>query len=163
GPFRTWSVFHRWKKQYPAIGLLTQPGRPGQFSRASQTLATSPDRQQSAWRLMDIPITGSRPTTCRLALGRSPRAPPWLPCNSWSRSSRRRHVHYRGRNSAPGYHCCGKDLVNGRDVYCLNMGGTVIEQAVANAFLEAITPAAIEAIRLSVEQLQATTTPLYRN
>ena len=36
---------------------------------------------------------------------------------------RRLHVHYRGRNSAPGYHCAGKDLVNGRGVYCLNVGG----------------------------------------
>ena len=61
---------------------------------------------------------------------------------------RRLHVHYRGRNSAPGYHCAGKDLVAGRGVYCLNVGGTVIEQAVANAFLKAITPAAIEAMRL---------------
>jgi DNA invertase Pin-like site-specific DNA recombinase len=68
---------------------------------------------------------------------------------------RRLHVHYRGRNSAPGYHCAGKDLVNGRGVYCLNVGGTAIEQAVARAFLEAITPAAIEATRLSVEQLQS--------
>jgi hypothetical protein len=68
---------------------------------------------------------------------------------------RRLHVHYRGRNSAPGYHCCGKDLVNGRGVYCLNVGETVIEQAVAETFLQAITPAAIEATRLSVEQLQA--------
>ena len=68
---------------------------------------------------------------------------------------RRLHVHYRGRNSAPGYHCAGKDLVNGRGVYCLNVGGMVIEQAVADAFLQAITPAAIEAVRLSVEQLEA--------
>ena len=68
---------------------------------------------------------------------------------------RRLHVHYRGRNSTPGYHCAGKDLVAGRGVYCLNVGGTVIEHAVANAFLEAITPAAIEAMRLSVEQLQS--------
>jgi DNA invertase Pin-like site-specific DNA recombinase len=68
---------------------------------------------------------------------------------------RRLHVHYRGRNSTPGYHCAGKDLVNGRGVYCLNVGGTRIEQAVADAFLQAITPAAIEAMRLSVEQLQA--------
>jgi DNA invertase Pin-like site-specific DNA recombinase len=68
---------------------------------------------------------------------------------------RRLHVHYRGRNSVPGYHCCGKDLVNGRGVYCLNVGGMVIEQAVADAFLQAITPAAIEATRLSIEQLQA--------
>ena len=68
---------------------------------------------------------------------------------------RRLHVHYRGRNSTPGYHCCGKDLVNCRGVYCLNVGGIVIEQAVADAFLRAITPAAIEATRLSVEQLQS--------
>lgn len=67
---------------------------------------------------------------------------------------RRLHVHYRGRNSAPGYHCAGKDLVNGRGVYCLNVGGMVIEQAVADAFLEAVTPAAVEATMLSVQQLQ---------
>jgi DNA invertase Pin-like site-specific DNA recombinase/predicted DNA-binding transcriptional regulator AlpA len=68
---------------------------------------------------------------------------------------RRLHVHYRGRNSAPGYHCAGKDLVNGRGVYCLNVGGTLIEQTVADAFLEAITPAAVEAMRLTAEQLQS--------
>jgi hypothetical protein len=68
---------------------------------------------------------------------------------------RRLMVHYRGRNSTPGYHCAGKDLVNGRGVYCLNVGGMVIEQAVANAFLEAVTPAAVEATMLSVQQLQA--------
>jgi DNA invertase Pin-like site-specific DNA recombinase len=67
---------------------------------------------------------------------------------------RRLHVHYRGRNSTPGYHCAGKDLVNGRGVYCLTVGGLAIEQAVTDAFLEAITPAAIEATRLSVELLQ---------
>jgi hypothetical protein len=63
--------------------------------------------------------------------------------------------HYRGRNSAPGYHCAGKDIVDGRGQYCLNVGGMVIEQAVANAFLEAVTPAAVEATMLSVLQLQA--------
>jgi uncharacterized protein YndB with AHSA1/START domain/predicted DNA-binding transcriptional regulator AlpA len=68
---------------------------------------------------------------------------------------RRLHVHYRGRNSAPGYHCAGKDLVNGRGVYCLNVGGMAIEQAVVCAFLEAITPATIQAVRLSVEQLES--------
>jgi DNA invertase Pin-like site-specific DNA recombinase/predicted DNA-binding transcriptional regulator AlpA len=68
---------------------------------------------------------------------------------------RRLMTHYRGRNSTPGYHCAGNDLVNGRGVYCLNVSGLAIEQAVASAFLEAITPAAIEAVRLSVGQLQA--------
>jgi hypothetical protein len=68
---------------------------------------------------------------------------------------RRLHVHYRGRTSASGYHCSGKDLVQGRGVYCLSIGGSVIEQAVADAFLQAITPAAIDATRLSIEQLLA--------
>jgi hypothetical protein len=68
---------------------------------------------------------------------------------------RRLHTHYRGRNSTPGYHCAGKDLVNGRGVYCLNVAGSGIDKAVSNAFLEAVTPAALEALRLSVEQLQA--------
>jgi hypothetical protein len=68
---------------------------------------------------------------------------------------RRLMVHYRGRNSAPGYHCAGKDIVDGRGQYCLHVGGMVIEQAVANAFLEAVTPAAVEATMLSIQQLQA--------
>jgi hypothetical protein len=36
---------------------------------------------------------------------------------------RRLHTHYRGRNATPGYHCSGKDIVQGRGVYCLNVGG----------------------------------------
>jgi len=64
-------------------------------------------------------------------------------------------THYRGRNSTPGYHCAGKDIVDGRGQYCLTIGGLAIEQAVANAFLEAVTPAAVEASMLSVQQLQA--------
>jgi len=68
---------------------------------------------------------------------------------------RRLHTHYRGRNSTPGYHCAGKDLVNGRGIYCLNVGGIGIDKAVSNAFLEAVTPAGVGALRLSLEQLQA--------
>src|SRR6202795_2894033 len=67
---------------------------------------------------------------------------------------RRLHTHYRGRNSTPGYHCAGKDIVEGRGQYCLTTGGLAIEQAVTNTFLEAVTPAAVEAMRLTVEQLQ---------
>ena len=48
---------------------------------------------------------------------------------------RRLHTHYRGRNSSPGYHCSGKDIVQGRGVYCLNVGGVQIDQAVVEAFL----------------------------
>ena len=71
------------------------------------------------------------------------------------RCGRRLHTHYRGRNSTPGYHCAGKDLVNGRGVYCFNLGGLAIDRAVADAFLTAVTPAAVEATLLSVQQLQS--------
>src|SRR5262249_10691334 len=54
----------------------------GQFPRVSQTVATSPDWQQSPRRLVDILITGSRPITELTALDGSllagpPRAP-WI-------------------------------------------------------------------------------------
>jgi hypothetical protein len=39
---------------------------------------------------------------------------------------------------------------DGRDVYRLNVGGPAIEQAVANAFLEAVTSPALEAMPLTV-------------
>src|SRR5215217_715976 len=52
-------------------------------------------------------------------------------------------VHYRGRHARPGYHCAGRDLVGGRGVYCLSVGGVQIDQAVAEAFLAALTPAGI--------------------
>jgi len=69
------------------------------------------------------------------------------------RCGRRLRTHYRGRNSSPGYHCAGKDIVAGRGVYCLSIGGLTIERAVVNAFLEAVTPAAVEATLLTVQQL----------
>jgi DNA invertase Pin-like site-specific DNA recombinase/predicted DNA-binding transcriptional regulator AlpA len=68
---------------------------------------------------------------------------------------RRLHTHYSGRNAAPGYHCAGKDLVEGRGVYCLNVGGVQIDQAVADAFLKALEPAALEATQRAFEQLEA--------
>ena len=44
-----------------------------------------------------------------------------------------RHLrtHYRGRNSAPGYHCAGEHLVEDRGSYCLNVGGVQIDVGVA--------------------------------
>jgi DNA invertase Pin-like site-specific DNA recombinase/uncharacterized protein YndB with AHSA1/START domain len=68
---------------------------------------------------------------------------------------RRLHTHYRGRNSSPGYHCSGKDIVQGRGVYCLNVGGVQIDQAVVEAFLRTVTPAAVEATQLALQQLEA--------
>ena len=68
---------------------------------------------------------------------------------------RRLHTHYTGRNAAPGYHCSGKNIVEGRGVYCLHVGGVQIDQAVVDAFLKALTPAALEATELAAQQLEA--------
>jgi len=68
---------------------------------------------------------------------------------------RRLHTHYTGRNAAPGYHCSGNNIVEGRGVYCLNVGGVQIDQAVVDAFLKALTPAALEATELAAQQLEA--------
>ena len=68
---------------------------------------------------------------------------------------RRLAVHYRGRSSAPGYHCAGKNIVNGRGEYCLNVGGVQIDAAVAATFLAALTPAGLAASLQAIEQLEA--------
>ena len=68
---------------------------------------------------------------------------------------RRLRTHYRGKNHTPGYHCAGKDIVQGRGVYCLNIGGVQIDQAVTKAFLEALKPAGVEAALVAAEQLEA--------
>jgi hypothetical protein len=65
------------------------------------------------------------------------------------------HTHYQGRNSSPGYHCSGKDIVQGRGVYCLTVGAIQIDHAVRDAFLRALTPAAVEATEQAVRQLEA--------
>jgi DNA invertase Pin-like site-specific DNA recombinase len=68
---------------------------------------------------------------------------------------RRLRTHYVGRASSPGYHCSGKHVVEGRGLYCLNVGGVTIDQAVAQAFLQAVTPAAVEATVEAIRQLEA--------
>ena len=68
---------------------------------------------------------------------------------------RRLHTHYRGRSSAPGYHCAGKTLVEGRGEYCLNIGGIQIDEAVARAFIAALEPAKIAATVAAAERLEA--------
>ena len=68
---------------------------------------------------------------------------------------RRLHTHYRGRTSAPGYHCPGKILVEGRGVYCLNVGGVQIDEAVTQAFLAALEPAKLAATVAAAERLEA--------
>jgi hypothetical protein len=68
---------------------------------------------------------------------------------------RRLAVHYSGRFSAPGYHCAGKNIVNGRGEYCLNIGGVQIDAAVARAFLAALAPAGLAAALKAIEQFEA--------
>jgi DNA invertase Pin-like site-specific DNA recombinase len=71
------------------------------------------------------------------------------------RCGRRLATHYRGRRSTPGYHCAGRTLVNGRGVWCLSVGGHQLDQAVAGAFLAALTPAGLQAAVAAAEQLEA--------
>lgn len=68
---------------------------------------------------------------------------------------RKLRTHYRGRNSTPGYHCAGKDIVDGRGLYCLSVGGMAIDEAVANAFLNVVTPASMDAMMLAVERARS--------
>ncbi len=67
---------------------------------------------------------------------------------------RRLHTHYRGRHGTPGYHCAGKTVVNGRGLYCLSVGGVQIDAAVAGAFLQALAPAAVQAMVRAAEQIE---------
>lgn len=61
------------------------------------------------------------------------------------RCGRRLRVFYLGRNSTPGYYCTSNVLVNGRGNQCLRVSGARIDQTVSEAFLEAVTPAGIQA------------------
>lgn len=61
------------------------------------------------------------------------------------RCGRKLRVYYQGRNSTPGYYCTSNQLVNGRGHQCLRVGGLRIDQAVEESFLEALTPAGMQA------------------
>jgi hypothetical protein len=68
---------------------------------------------------------------------------------------RRLHIAYQGTNNTPRYYCYGKEVSGGHAVQCLNVGGVGIDLAVSDAFLEALTPAALEATTLAVQQLES--------
>jgi DNA invertase Pin-like site-specific DNA recombinase len=73
-----------------------------------------------------------------------------------SRCGRRLRVYYLGKNSSPGYYCAsGSTLVNSRELRCLQVGGVRIDEAVAEAFLDAVAPAGIDASLLAEENLEA--------
>jgi DNA invertase Pin-like site-specific DNA recombinase len=67
---------------------------------------------------------------------------------------RRLQTHYTGRNSAPGYHCPGQVLVEGRGSYCLSIGGVQIDEAVARTFIVALEPARLAATLAAAERLE---------
>jgi DNA invertase Pin-like site-specific DNA recombinase len=68
---------------------------------------------------------------------------------------RRLRIAYQGTNSTPRYYCKGEELNAGHRGECLNVGGLTIDQAVTDAFLQALTPAAVEATALAVQQLES--------
>ncbi|HTR14755.1 MAG TPA: recombinase family protein [Roseiarcus sp.] len=68
---------------------------------------------------------------------------------------RRLKTHYSGRNAAPGYHCPGKTIVEGRGCYCLSVGGVQIDEAMAKTFLAALEPAKLAATIAAAERLEA--------
>ncbi|TIO28810.1 hypothetical protein [Mesorhizobium sp.] len=67
---------------------------------------------------------------------------------------RRLHIHYRGRTATPGYHRAGKVIVEGRGVYCLNVGGVQLDKAVVAAFLDALEPMRPAATLEAAERLE---------
>ncbi|WP_321899912.1 recombinase family protein [Paraburkholderia heleia] len=71
------------------------------------------------------------------------------------RRGRRRKTQYRGTNQTPGYYCANEDIVNGRGVYCLNVGSLQIDASVAESFLRAVEPAGLEAAVRAAERLEA--------
>lgn len=68
---------------------------------------------------------------------------------------RRLRVYYQGRNSTPGYYCAASNVVNGRGMFCLRVGGVQIDEAVARAFLATVAPAGIKAALLAEENIEA--------
>lgn len=61
------------------------------------------------------------------------------------RCGRHLRVYYLGKNSTPGYYCANSQAFNGRGVWCMRVGGLRVDRAVVEAFLEAISPAGLEA------------------
>ena len=64
-------------------------------------------------------------------------------------------TYYRGNNATPGYRCSANEIDEGGGHYCFQVGAVGIDKAVVDAFLDAITPAAVEASLLALEQIEA--------
>jgi DNA invertase Pin-like site-specific DNA recombinase len=72
------------------------------------------------------------------------------------RCGRKLKVHYQGRrgHQSPAYHCPSSSLVENRGSWCLRIGGTQIDRAVAGALLAALTPAGVKAALQAAEALE---------
>jgi hypothetical protein len=68
---------------------------------------------------------------------------------------RRLNVYYQGRNATPGYYCPSSNIANGRGRWCMRVGGARIDQAVSDAFLEAVAPAGMPAALQAEELIEA--------
>ena len=68
---------------------------------------------------------------------------------------RKLRTHYTGRTASAGYHCAGKSIVNGRGIYCLNVGAVQIDAAAARAVLAALAPLGAEAALAAAERIEA--------
>ncbi len=68
---------------------------------------------------------------------------------------RRLRVYYQGRNSSPGYYCAANKVMENRGKHCMRIGGVTIDAAVADAFLQAINPAATEAALIAEQNIEA--------
>jgi DNA invertase Pin-like site-specific DNA recombinase len=68
---------------------------------------------------------------------------------------RKLRTHYTGRTASAGYHCAGKSIVNGRGIYCLNVGAVQVDAAVTRAVLAALIPLGVEAALAAAERIEA--------
>jgi hypothetical protein len=64
-------------------------------------------------------------------------------------------THYTGRTASAGYHCAGKSIVEGRGIYCLNVGAIQIDEGAARAVLAALAPLGVEAALAAAERIEA--------
>jgi len=71
------------------------------------------------------------------------------------RCGRRLRVYYQGKNGTPGYYCASSQIINGRGEHCLRVGGVRMDKAVAELFLNTITPVGMEASLQAEQQFEA--------
>ena len=70
------------------------------------------------------------------------------------RCGRHLRIYYQGKHSTPGYYCAANNIANGRGHHCLRVGGVRIDEAVSQAFLNAVTPAGIEAALIAEKNIE---------